>query len=327
MARSFLLRKELPEGRLEAELLVARALEMDRLGLFMSLDRPVSGAEVDLARDYLVRRGRREPTAYIIGRREFYCRDFGVGPGVLIPRPETELLVDRARELAAKRPADSPLRIAELGTGSGCLAVTLALELPRAQVIATDISKAALELARTNGQSLGAQVEFVEGDGLAPLVERAERDGPYDMLLSNPPYIGADEAAQLAPEVREHEPPEALFAPAGERDYWLNLLLTEGVQLLAPGGHLLVELGASQGGAARGLCADLGLACDVRPDLAGLDRVLELTREAGQGHWARSDQFAAAWAWWASLSCQASTYSSMVERSGPAMSCRKTATS
>ncbi len=114
MAREFLARKELDEARLEAELLVAHALGLDRLGLFLQLDRPVTPEEVDAARDLLVRRGRREPVAYIVGRREFYGRDFEVGPGVLVPRPETELLVDLAREEAAARPAGAPLAVFDL---------------------------------------------------------------------------------------------------------------------------------------------------------------------------------------------------------------------
>ncbi|MEL6714143.1 MAG: peptide chain release factor N(5)-glutamine methyltransferase, partial [Planctomycetota bacterium] len=130
LARGFLERKGLGEARLEAELLVGHALGLDRLRLFMELDRPVSGAEVDAARDLLVRRGRREPTAYIVGRREFFGRDFLVGPGVLVPRPETELIVDRARELVRERPDGSePPVVLDVGTGSGCLAVTLFLEL------------------------------------------------------------------------------------------------------------------------------------------------------------------------------------------------------
>ncbi|MDP6956492.1 MAG: peptide chain release factor N(5)-glutamine methyltransferase [Planctomycetota bacterium] len=299
LAKAFLERKELPEWRLEAELLVAQALNVSRMGLFLIFERPVSGAEVDLARDFLVRRGRREPTAYIIGKREFYCRDFAVGPGVLIPRPETELLVDRARELAAAlgvegdrgahaepagaergqgENAKEPYRIAELGTGSGCLAVTLALEIPGAEIIATDISARALEQARANGEALGAVVHWQVGDGLAPLAECAARNGPFDLLLSNPPYIGGDEAGELAPEVIDYEPREALFAPGYERDYWLRRLVAEGVELLKPGGYLLVELGAAQGAAARELCAARGLSCEVRRDLAGLDRVLEVRR-------------------------------------------------
>lgn len=279
MARGFLLRKDLEDARLEAELLVAHALDMDRLGLFMALDRSVSGDEVDRARDLLVRRGRREPTAYIIGRREFYGRNFAVCPDVLIPRPETELLVDRVRELvAAADPSAKPTRIAELGTGSGCVAVTLALELPDACVTATDNSADALARAGANAEALGARVCFLEGDGLAPLLEVVGREGLFDLLVSNPPYVGTDERDALAPEVVEHEPQQALFAPEGDRDHWVRLLVTQGLELIAPGGHLLVELGAEQGSAAASLCEERGEKWVLVPDLAGVDRVLQVSR-------------------------------------------------
>ncbi len=154
LARGFLERKGLGEARLEAELLVAHALKVDRLGLFMRLDAPIQGAEVDLARDCLVRRGRREPTAYIVGQREFFGRDFAVGPGALVPRPETELIVDLARERIPSERTQG-LRVADVGTGSGCLAVTLALELEGAVVDAIDLN--------ANGLGLVLPPELLEG--------------------------------------------------------------------------------------------------------------------------------------------------------------------
>ncbi|MEM1449324.1 MAG: HemK family protein methyltransferase, partial [Planctomycetota bacterium] len=169
LARSFLERKGLGEARLDAELLVAHALGIDRLQLFLRLDQPLQGAEVDRARDLLVRRGRREPTAYVVGRREFYGRDFRVGPGVLVPRPETELLVDAVREWAKGR--DGVPRICDVGTGSGCVAVTLALELEGAEVAAIDVSEEALDWARRNAEELGATVRLVQGEGLERLDE------------------------------------------------------------------------------------------------------------------------------------------------------------
>jgi release factor glutamine methyltransferase len=261
MAREFLGRKGVEASRLEAELLVAHALGLDRLKLFLQLDRPVNGAEVDRARDLLVRRGRREPTAYIVGSREFYGRPFRVGPGVLIPRPETELLVDRARELA-------PRRIADLGTGSGCIAVTLALEIEGAEVVAIERSAEALAFARANAEALAANVRFVEGDFLEALELEPDR---FDLLVGNPPYVDPKDRGTLAPEVVEHEPAAALFAPADDPDFWVRTLLERSSRWLAPGGVLLVELGAGQADRLRASRAKF------HRDLAGIERVLEIS--------------------------------------------------
>jgi release factor glutamine methyltransferase len=268
-ARDFLARKDVPEARLEAELLVAHALGADRLRLFMALDRPVEQDEIARARELLARRARGEPCAYLLGRREFYGRPFAVGPGVLVPRPETELVVDRARELCAGRQAP---RIGELGTGSGCIAITLALELPGARVRAVELSAAALEWARRNARALGADVELEQGDGILALAAH----GPYDVLVSNPPYVDPADAGELLRDVREHEPVEALFAPAGDPDHWVRRLLDEGRALLAPGGALLVELSFDQAPRVRALCAERGLVPTLVRDLAGVERVLEL---------------------------------------------------
>jgi release factor glutamine methyltransferase len=309
MARDFLARRGVDEARLEAELLVAHALSLTRLELFLALDRPVTDAEIDRARDLLVRRGRREPTAYIIGKREFYGRAFAVGPGVLIPRAETELLVDCAREIARARrvaelagpssraidalasggsetardprsisPVSSPF-VADFGTGSGCIAITLALEIRGADVLAVDVSSAALEIARANAEALGARIDLRQGDGIE-ILRRAthERKRMLDLVVANPPYVAREEEPSLAPEVREHEPAVALFAPPGDPDHWVRTLLESGADLLAPGGTLLVELGASQGTRAIELARHGGWRAELHRDLAGIDRVLEASR-------------------------------------------------
>ncbi|MEQ1891733.1 MAG: peptide chain release factor N(5)-glutamine methyltransferase, partial [Planctomycetota bacterium] len=268
LARAFLAKKGVESSRREAELVVAHALGLDRLGLFLALDRPLARDEVVRGRELLTRRGKREPTAYLTGQREFYGRVFQVGPGVLVPRPETELLVDRARTLAGER---ADLGVLDLGTGSGCLAITLALELAGARVTASDLSARALAFARANAERLGATVEFLEGDGLAPV--RARR---FDLVVSNPPYVDPAERASLAPEVAEHEPSEALFAPAGKPDHWAELLARAARELLAPGGTLLIELGFDQAPRLRGALADLGLPLVFTRDLERVERVLEV---------------------------------------------------
>lgn len=268
--REFLARKGVPGGRLDAELLVADALGLDRLHLFLQLDRPVTAVEVDAGRARLVRRGQREPTAYITGRREFYGRGFEVDAAVLIPRPETELLVDLARERLKGRVAP---RVADVGTGSGCIAISVALEHPGAELCALDASAAALELARRNASALEAStVRCVEGDGPAGLPTEA----PYDLILSNPPYVTRAEWERLEPEVRDHEPRAALLLPGDDPRHWLERLVDETRALLRPGAPLLIELGASQAQAAGEVCRSRGLEFTLHRDLAGVERVLEV---------------------------------------------------
>jgi len=271
-AREFLTRKGVEEARLEADLLVAHALGLDRLRLYMQLDRPIGPAELDRARDLLVQRGKRIPLAYIRGTREFYGRSFQVGPGVLIPRPETELIIDRAREWAGTR---SALRIADLGTGSGCLAITLALECPQSQVLALELSAAAAICAQANLQRLAPGVRLIEGEGFASLEASVREHGRFDLIVSNPPYVEAAERASLAPEVREHEPELALFAPANDPDYFARELLERAPRWLNPGGLLLVELGHRQAARLRRLAEQWGRAIALVRDGAGIERVLE----------------------------------------------------
>jgi release factor glutamine methyltransferase len=317
MARGFLQRKGVEEWRLEGEILVAHALTLSRLQLFMQLDRPVTGREIDRARDLLVRRGRHEPTAYITGRREFYGRGFAVGPGVLIPRPETELLVDRARALvpamrarpAARASASAReealahasnatgaassrrARIADVGTGSGCVAITLALEISDADVYAIDVSPFAVERARSNARDLGALVDVREGDAIPELCAIAAQSGArFDLIVSNPPYVTRDEAGVLAPEVREHEPELALFAPDGDPDHWVRALLDAAKDVLSPSGTLLVELGASQAARALVLARERGWQARTHRDLAGIERVLEARREGADDLWRRRQE-------------------------------------
>ena len=270
MSKAFLERKGLENPRLEADLLVSHALGIERLELYMRLDQPLLAAEVDRARDLLVRRGRREPTAYIVGHREFYGRDFQVGPGVLVPRPETELLVDRARELLAGR---EMARVLDVGTGSGCIAITLALELGEiADVHAVDISADALGYAEKNRERLGAAVTLHEGDGLETL-QRLAAERPFDLVISNPPYVEPGEADGLDEEVKGHEPALALYAPEGDPDRWARALCELAPTVLEERGALLVELGHLQAARAPDFA---GPDAVVQDDLAGVPRMLEL---------------------------------------------------
>ncbi len=269
MAREFLVRKGLESAQLEADLLVAHALGTDRLGMLLKLEERVAPDQLDAAREALVRRGRREPVAYITGRREFYGRPFLVGAGVLIPRPETELLVDQAREVLEERGDDAaPARVLDIGTGSGCLAVTLALEVEGLRPHAVDASEDALAWARQNGTALEADVEWIHGDGFDVL----KRGAPWDLVVSNPPYIDPAHAEQLSPDVRDHEPAIALFGPANDPDLWARELVQNASRFLAPGGVLLVELGHDQAARLEGLVPGIQLV----PDLSSVPRVLRL---------------------------------------------------
>lgn len=281
MARAFLERKGVESARLEAELLVAHALKLDRLRLFLDLERPVVPAEIDAARDLLVRRGKREPVHYILGVREFYGRPFAVGRGTLVPRPETEHIVDRVRELAKERAAQGapPLSSAlDMGTGSGCLATTLALELASLSIVGVDASAEALDWARRNALALApgplelARLRFEHGDMHAALCA----GGPYDLVVSNPPYIDPDHRASLAPEVRDWEPEAALYGPRGDPDQHVRRILEAAPGRLAAGGVLLVELGHDQAPRVRELCRRLGLVPRFHKDLGGHERVVEV---------------------------------------------------
>ncbi len=276
MARAFLKRKGLGEARLEADLLVAHALGLPRLGMLLALERPVSGPEVDLARDFLVRRAKREPVAYITGEREFYGRSFAVGRGCLIPRPESEGLIDLAKDLAKADRLPKEPRVLDLGTGSGCLAVSLALELPGARVSAIDISELALDWAKRNGERHAESVTWHLGDGFEVAQQLAADSGPFDLLVCNPPYVRLDERPGLEPEVLDHEPDRALFAPEGDEDHYLKRLLELWPKLLASGAHLLVELGHQQGPRVPDLVQADGRQCQLHRDLDRIERIVHV---------------------------------------------------
>jgi release factor glutamine methyltransferase len=217
LSTSYLSEHGSDSARLDSELLMAHALGIERLGVYLQYDRPLDDHELDTIRTLLRRRGRGEPIAHLTGRREFYGRSFRVTPAVLIPRPETETLVERAIKVAREQGGD--LRIADLGTGSGCLACTLAAELPGATVIASDLSAAALAVAAENAEALGVagRVLFVEGGWAEGLV------ADLDLVVSNPPYITSAEMEELPRDVT-FEPRLALDGGADGLDAYRELL-------------------------------------------------------------------------------------------------------
>jgi release factor glutamine methyltransferase len=263
-------------ARLDAEVLAAHSLGLRRIDLYLQYDRPLGEHELGPLRALLRRRVTGEPVAYLVGEREFYGRPFRVTPAVLIPRPETETLVERALRWAraAAGPQGEGLRLADAGTGSGCIACTLAAELPGARVVAGDVSAAAVAVARENAERLGVgdRVEVGEGSWEEPLAAGA----PFDALLSNPPYVTAAEMDGLMREVRDHEPRLALEAGGDGLDAYRELL-RRCLPLLRSGGYLALEIDPRR----RDAVVDLvgagapGAVVSVADDLARRPRVVE----------------------------------------------------
>lgn len=264
------------EAVLDTNLLARKVLGWSRAELLMRQDDPVPEGFEDAFTALIERRARREPAAYICGRQEFWSRDFDVTPAVLIPRPETELIVE---ELLNLLPVDAPAlprRVADIGTGSGCIAVSVAAERPNLHVVATDISRGALDVARRNAERIGVapRIEFHECAYLSGV------SGAFDFILANPPYISADEYEQLAPEVREYEPETALLAGAdGMRD--IRQIVDVAAERLQPGGTLFMEIGHRQGEPLAGLIAQFPslTLSRISTDLQRIPRVAVIERK------------------------------------------------
>lgn len=280
-AAEVLARAGIPEPRFDAEILLAHALGCDRLHLFLALDRPLDEAERARYRALVKERAARVPVAYLTGEREFFSLAFEVTRDVLVPRPETELLVEVVEdELARRARAGAPAAVvADLGAGSGAIAVAVAKRAGErvARVIATDASEAALAVARRNAarHSVSSKVEFRAGDLLNPLAPEA---GAIDILLSNPPYIALRDRGTLPPEVLA-EPPAALFSGEDGLDA-IRAILAGAPRVLAPGGLLAVEVGAGQAPAVADLARAAGLVeIATRKDLAGIERAVLARRQ------------------------------------------------
>ncbi len=290
-------KKGLDSPRLSAEILVAHVLKCDRLKLYLDQDRPASNAERDRLRDLVGRALKHEPLQYLVGEWPFFGLSMRVDRRALIPRPCTELIVERliqhvraaarsARELPTdEAPAPSRaalgegLRIADVCTGSGCIAVALAKHLPGCRIVASDLSPEALDLARENAarHAVADRVLFVQGDMLAPF--EAPGVGGFDAIVSNPPYIPDHEWAAVPSNVKDHEPTMALRGGADGLQF-VRPLIAHAPRFLKPGGTLLVEIASSTADAVLKLAQGAFGECAILQDHEGLPRVLEAKRHA-----------------------------------------------
>lgn len=276
----YLAEKGVDSGRLDSEHLLAHALGTTRLQLYLQYDRPLTPPELDSFRPLLRRRAAREPLQYIVGRTPFRELELVTDPRALIPRPETEVLVDVVLDWARGK---EDLTAVDVGTGTGCIALSLLKEGPFQEVWAVDLSTDALALAEENarGNGVADRVHFVQGNGLAALPEGVR----VDAVVSNPPYIAEGEAAELAPEIREHEPHAALFSGADGLAL-LRELVDRAPGRLQGGGLLALEVGLGQADAVLELMAATGAFRDaaIHRDLTGRPRIVTGERRNAGAH-------------------------------------------
>ncbi len=269
----YLKSKGSPSARLDAELLLSHVLELDRLALYLQHDRPMLEAELTALREPVRRRGSREPIATIVGHKEFWSREFQVTPGVLVPRPDTETLILAALEVIPE--GEAKLFVADVGSGSGCIGLTLALERPQVRLFSLDASPQALACTRSNVEALDLQdrVAVLRSD----LLSAVPPERPLDVVVSNPPYIASKDIADLAPEVRDHEPRVALDGGPDGLDFYRRLVPVAAERAQRA---VLVEVGHEQAPAVVAMFQEAGLQrVRTRSDLAGIERVVIGERE------------------------------------------------
>jgi len=281
----YLKTKGVESPRLDAEHLLAHVLRLGRLEMYLQHERPLTTDELEAFRPLLKRRAKREPLQYVLGRQAFRSLELEVGPGVLIPRPETECLVEEVLGWASgktKEAAGAPDLVGlDVGTGSGAIALALTVEGPFARFVATDVSASALEIAKRNrdAHALDGRIELRKGASFEPLVP-GER---FDAIVSNPPYVAEADRPSLAPEIVDWEPPEALFGGADGLAV-IREMARGAADRLVPGGLLALEVGLGQAAAVATLLEEEGLTeVRVRKDLAGKLRVVMANAPNGVG--------------------------------------------
>jgi len=264
--------------RADAEVLLAHTLGMERVQLYLNYDKPLASEELARFRSFVRRRAVYEPTQYITGKQEFWSLDFEVTPAVLIPRPETEVLVEKALEIAGTKPS----AVLDLGVGSGAIAVSLAHERSGIEVVATDTSWSAIEVARRNAVRNGVEsrIRFV----VMNLFEALEAGPLFDLIVSNPPYVSDGELLDLAPEIANYEPRSALRG-GGEQGLGLILKILEGFHAhMKPEGSLLIEIGLGQAEILeKMICRELAGRFEFLEDYSGIRRVLHVRGKGRTG--------------------------------------------
>jgi release factor glutamine methyltransferase len=273
----FLGKRGVESPRLQVELVLAHVLNMPRMNVYLNFERELSEPELEQAREMIKRRGAREPLQHILGSASFCGLEIAVSPHVLVPRPETEILAERAWGFLNPSAKETPESDAlDFGTGSGCIAIAVAAHSPSARIVALDCSGEALELARSNAarHSLQGRIEFVRSDGFQDLPANRQ----FDLIVSNPPYIATAEIETLEPEVRDHDPRAALDGGADGLDCFRRLA-REAPGFLKKGGVLLLEFGDGQAAAVEAIFARGGWTVDgIERDHTGLERFLRAQR-------------------------------------------------
>ncbi len=260
----------IPNSRLDAELLLSHVLKKKRIELYLDFEKVVSENDLAAFKGLIQRRSKREPLQYIVGVQDFYGVPINVTPAVLIPRPETELLVERIIKLATSH--QPPVTILDLCTGSACIIAALANELPNARFVGTDISPAALDVARQNIDKWKDRVELLHGNIFEPVCSRQ-----FDIITSNPPYVSEGEFATLQPEVRDFEPKEALVSGKDGLEI-IREIINNAHSFLKPGGLLVMEMGDGQADAVRRIITDSGHynEPELVKDYGGIERIIVL---------------------------------------------------
>jgi release factor glutamine methyltransferase len=280
-ATSTLKDHQIENPRLNAELLLAHSLSLSREGLYVRLHRELKEGERRAVERLIQRRISGEPLQYILGRQEFWSINFKVDSRVLIPRPETELLVEQSLRILTEKRFEHNPSILEIGTGSGAIVIALAKEATHIFLVATDISREALVLAKENAKSAGVQdrIQFVSGDLLSPF-QISKRKGVFDLILSNPPYIVRSDIGSLAKEVRDYEPVIALDGGKDGLEFYRRLVC-QAPSFLREGGWFLLEVGQGQAQRVAEQIQESGtfLKPQILPDLAGIERVVKAQRK------------------------------------------------
>lgn len=276
----FFTRKNVDSPRLAAELLLGHVLSIPRIKLYTDYERPLAQKDLDAYRALVQRAAEQEPVAYLTGKAHFFNLEFEVNQDVLIPRPDTETLVENILQLARNAPGMESPRVLDLCTGSGCIAAAIAFHLKNAAVTATDLSHAAVEVAKRNIERLGLsdRVAIKQGDLFEPLLNMADAQ-PFDLIVANPPYIPTAQLQALDRNVRDYEPPMALDGGLDGLIFHRRIL-KEAPPRLVPGGRIYLEIAFDQGPAAKQIAEEIPAFTDIRllRDYGGRDRVLTMRR-------------------------------------------------